>query len=270
MRNVMRLPVTLLLGIDLLVLSTAAPSLGQSGDQLTTLRKEVEELKKGQKALQRDLQDIKALLRARVAPLVAQGPQEALAQPVLLNINGAPFLGNKHAKVTLVEFSDFQCPFCARHSQQTLPAIVKDYIDAGKVKYVLRDFPISALHPHAEKLHEAAHCAGEQGRYWEMHDRLFGNTRGQDAQELTAHARALRLDVRKFEPCLASGRYEATVRKAVEEGQRVGVRATPTFFVGTSGDGRTVQATRMLRGAQPYDRFKEVIDIALSEGRKSW
>jgi protein-disulfide isomerase len=265
----MRIAIALLLGIHLLVAGTATPSLGQSGDQDTNLRKEIEELKEGQKALRRDLQDIKALLRARVAPPVAQGPQEPLAQPVVLNIDGAPFLGSKDARVTLVEFSDFQCPFCARHSQQTLPAIVKGYIDAGKVKYVFRDFPIAALHPNAEKSHEAAYCAGEQGKYWEMHDRFFGNIHGQEAQELTAHARALRLDVRKFGACLASGRHAATVRKAVEEGQRAGVRGTPTFFVGVSGDGRTVQATRILRGAQPYEQFKGLIDIALSDGRKS-
>ena len=264
----MRTPIlALLLGAHLIILITAGPSLGQSSDELTKLRKEVEALKEGQKTLQRDLQDIKGLLQARVTPPAAQGPQEALAQPVALSIDGAPFLGSKDAKVTLVEFSDFQCPFCARHSQQTLPSIVKDYIDAGKVKYVLRDFPIAALHPHAQKSHEAAHCAGEQGKYWEMYHRLFRNVRAQEKENLTAHAKTLRLDGRKFEQCLASGRHGATVKKAIEEGQRAGVRGTPTFFVGVSGDGRTLQATRLLRGAQPYERFKASIDTALSDVR---
>jgi protein-disulfide isomerase len=259
----------LLLGVQLLVVSAATPSLGQSGDELTKLRKDIDDLKEGQKALQRDVQDLKDFLRARMPPPAAQGPQETLAQPIVLSIDGAPFLGNKEAQVALVEFSDFQCPFCARHSQQTLPAIVKEYVDAGKVKYVLRDFPIAALHPSAQKSHEAAHCAGEQGRYWEMHDRLFGNLRGQEGQELAALAKVLRLDVRKFEQCLASGRQAATVKKAVEEGQRAGVHGTPTFFVGVSGDGQTVKATRMLRGAQPYERFKAVIDLALSDVRQA-
>ena len=264
----MRTPMlVILLGVHLAVLITATPGVAQSNDELTKLRKEMEALKEGQKALQKDLEDIKGLLRARVTPPAAQGPQEALAQPIALSIDGAPFLGSKDAKVTLVEFSDFQCPFCARHSQQTLPAIVKDYIDQGKVKYVLRDFPIAALHPEAQKSHEAAHCAGEQGKYWEMYHRLFGNVRGQTMENLTAHAKALRLDLRKFEPCLASGRHGATVKKAIDEGQRAGVRGTPTFFFGVSKDGRTVQATRMLRGAQPYERFKATIDTALADGR---
>ena len=257
--------VVLLLGVQLLVLFTATPSLGQPADELAKLRKELEAVKEGQKALQRDLQDIKGLLRSRVAGPEGQGSQTALSQPVVLDIDGAPFLGRKDAKVTLVEFSDFQCPFCARHSQQTLPAIMKDYVDAGKVKYVLRDFPIPQLHPQAQKSHEAAHCAGEHGKYWEMYHRLFGDLRGQDAQGLTAHAKALRIDGRKFDQCLTSGRHTAKVQKAVEEGQRAGVRGTPAFFVGVSTDGRTVKATQMLRGAQPYDRFKGIIETALSE-----
>jgi len=260
--------VTLLLGGLLLALDTSVPARAQSSDELATMRKDIEALKEGQKALQRDLEDIKGLLRARVAPPAAQVPQPTPAQPVAISIEGAPALGSKNAKVTVVEFSDYQCPFCARYSQNTLPTIMKEYVDAGKVKYVLRDFPIPALHPQAPKSHEAAHCAGEQGKYWDMHHRLFGDLRGQDTEKLTAHARALKLDAKKFEQCLSSGRHAATVQKAVEEGQRVGVRGTPTFFVGVSEDGRAVQATRMLRGAQPYERFKEVIDTALSDAQR--
>jgi protein-disulfide isomerase len=243
------------------MLGMAAPSFAQSNDELAKIRKEIEALKESQKALQRDLQDVKALLRART--------QEAPAQPVALNVEGAPFLGNKDAKVTVIEFSDFQCAFCARHSQQTLPAIVKDYVEAGKVKYVLRDFPIAALHPQAHKSHEAAHCAGEQGKYWEMHARLFGNLRGQDAESLTAHAKGLRLDTGKFDQCVASGRHAASVKKAIEEGQRAGVRGTPTFFVGPTGNGRTVEGARMIRGAQPYESFKSAIDPLLNGARPS-
>ena len=257
--------VMLLLGVHILVVASATPSLGQPADETTKMRKEIEALKEGQKSLQRDLEDIKGLLRSRAMAPQAPAPQTTLSQPVVLDIDGAPFLGSKDAKVTLVEFSDFQCPFCARHSQQTLPTIMKEYVDAGKVKYVLRDFPIPQLHPHAQKSHEAAHCAGEHGKYWEMYRRLFGDLRGQDAPGLTAHAKALRLDGRKFDQCLTSGRHTARVQKAVEEGQRAGVRGTPAFFVGVSTDGRTVKATQMLRGAQPYDRFKGIIETALSD-----
>lgn len=259
--------ITLLLGMSLLLLLSATPGVGQSDDELTRLRKEIETLKEGQKALERDLQDIKALLRARVAPPEAQSRSDTLSPAVVLSTNDAPFLGSKDAKVTVVEFSDFQCPFCARYSRDTLPAIVKEYVDAGKVKYVLRDFPIQALHPRAQKSHEAAHCAGEQGKYWDMYHRLFGDVRAQETENLTAHAKSLRLDVRKFEQCLTSERHVARVRKAIEDGQRAGVRGTPTFFVGVNDGGGTVRATRIVRGAQPYERFKSVIDTVLSDVR---
>jgi protein-disulfide isomerase len=246
----------------MVVLIMAAPGDTQSTDELEKIKRQLD-------AMQQDLQDIKALLRTRTSTTPpAQTPQETLSQPITLSVDGAPFLGSKDAKVAVVEFSDYQCPFCARHVQQTLPAIMKEYIDAGKVKYVMRDFPIPALHPQAPKSHEAAHCAGEQGKYWEMHHRLFGNIQAQQPQDLVAHARALGLDLRKFEPCLSSGRYAAAVTKGVEEGQRAGVRGTPTMFVGISTDARTVKATRMLRGAQPYERFKAAIDTTLADASR--
>ena len=250
-----------------LVVLAAVPTLGQSNDELADMRKDIEALKESHKLLQRDLQDIKALLRARVAAPESQTLQGTLPQPLVLNIDGAPAIGSSDAKVAVVEFSDFQCPFCARHTQQTLPAIVKDYVNKGTIKYVLRDFPIPALHPGAPKSHEAAYCAAEQNKYWQMHDRLFANIRAQQPQELTAHAKALRLDVGQFEQCLASGRHAARVKQAVEEGQRLGIRGTPTFFVGADTDGRTVKATRVLRGAQPYEQFKTAIEAVLAEAR---
>lgn len=256
-----------LLGVHVLFLVSPTPGLGQSEDELTKMRKDIDTLKESHKSLERDLQDIKALLRARVAPPAAQARPDTLSPAVVLSIEDAPFLGSKDAKVTVVEFSDFQCPFCARHSQNTLPALMKEYVDAGKVKYVLRDFPIQSLHPGAAKSHEAAHCAGEQGKYWDMYHRLFSNVRGQELQDLTAHAKALRLDAKKFEQCVASERHAERVRKAVDEGQRAGVRGTPTFFVGVSGPGGTVKATRIVRGAQSYDRFKGVLDTVLADVR---
>jgi protein-disulfide isomerase len=254
-----------LLAVPALLMVAGSPTLGQSEDELARLRQEIEALEQGQKALQRDLQDLKALLRLRVASPEAQRPQQVLTKPVILNIDGAPFLGSKDAKVTVVEFSDFQCPFCARHSRETMPAIVKEYVNAGTVKYVVLDFPMEALHPRIQKSHEAAHCAGEQGKYWEMHRRLFGDIRGQDERALSTHAKALRLDVAKFQECLAAERYAARVRDAMGEGQRAGVNGTPTFFVGVDGDGRTVTATRILRGAQPVERFRGAIDAVASE-----
>lgn len=251
------------LGCSVLFLLAGSSASGQANDELTKLRKEVEALREGQKALESELQEIKDLLRARQAPR-PPSPQGPLAQPVAISIDGTPFLGSKNARLALVEFSDYQCPFCARHVQQTKPQIVKEYVDTGKLKYVMRDLPLASLHPGAPKAHEAAHCAGEQGKYWPMHGLLFGNIRAQGPQELAAHARTLGLDAKRFDQCLGSEKYAARVREGVEAGQAAGARGTPTFFLGVV-DGDTVKATRMIRGAQPYPAFKAAIDSLLAE-----
>ena len=115
----------------------------------------------------------------------------------------SPALG-RDAPVTIVEFSDYQCPFCRRFYATTLPAIKKEYIDAGKVRYVFRDFPLEELHSHARKAAEAAHCAGEQGKYWQMHDALFQNQGTLELPQLAEHARAVGLDSLVFNRCMSS------------------------------------------------------------------
>jgi protein-disulfide isomerase len=248
---------------SLLLLLGHPGAFGQAEDELTRLRKEVDALRESQKALEGELRELKELLRARLAPRQPP-PQEALASPVAITIDGAPFLGSRTARLALVEFSDYQCPFCARHVQQTKPQIMKDYVEAGKLRYVLRDLPIAALHPGAPRSHEAAHCAGEQGKYWPMHDRLFGNIKGQGPSDLSAHAQSLRLDVKRFEQCLGSEKYAARVRDGIAAGESAGVRGTPTFFLGVV-DGGVVKATRVIRGAHPYPVFKSAIDELLAE-----
>ena len=140
-----------------------------------------------------DLAKVKGQL-AQVLRLLSQRSAQggvALSGPVRTSVADAPSLGRADAPVTLVEFSDFQCPFCGRFFATTLPALKKDYIDTGKLRYVFRDFPLDQLHPNARKAAEAAHCAGEQGKYWEMHDVLFQNQRALAPSQLTEYARAV-------------------------------------------------------------------------------
>lgn len=232
--------------------------MAQLSDELKTLKKEVDELKESQKKIQKELQEIKSLLRGRQA-------LPAETRDVVVSVEGEPFRGDKNAKLTLVEFSDYQCPFCARHLSQTLPEIERDYIATGKVRYVFRDFPITSLHPQAFKAHEAARCAGEQGKYWEMHDRLFANQKALGPKQLSDHARSLGLDLPSFQQCLDGGKYAAKVRKGMSDGRTATVKGTPTFFLGfTEADDLKVKAVRVIRGAQPYAAFKEAIESLLS------
>lgn len=249
-------PLMLVLALVLLLLVDALPGAAQTTDDVKALRKEVEALKEGQAATQKLLQEIQKLLRARPAAEPA-----ADLRSTVVTFAGSPVRGDKQAKLTLVEFSDYQCPFCTRHAQGVLQEIEKEYVKTGKVKYVFRDFPLETIHPKALKAHEAAHCAGEQDKYWEMHDRLFAN--GPD--DLTAHAKALALDMAKFEQCLSSGKHAAKIRQSFLDGQQAGVRGTPTFFVGLAdGNETSIKAPQMIVGAQPYAAFKDVLEALLS------
>lgn len=146
-----------------------------------------------------------------------------------------------------------------------MPQIEKEYIKTGKLKYVARDFPLEAIHKDAFKAAEAAHCAGDQGHYWEMHTRLFANQRALGPKDLPQHAQTQGLDVPKFQRCLESGKYAARIRKDLEDGQKAGVTGTPGFFLGvTEPNDPKVKALRVLKGAQPYASFKDAIDSLLS------
>ncbi|MBI3030559.1 MAG: thioredoxin domain-containing protein [Candidatus Rokubacteria bacterium] len=168
--------------------------------------------------------------------------------------DGAPFKGPAEAPVTIVEFQDFHCPFCKR-VQPTVAEILARYGD--KVKVVHKDFPIDQLHPQARKGHEAARCANEQGKFWAYHDKLYENAPKASPEQLKAFAQEVGLAVPAFEQCLASGKHRAAVQRDVEEGQRLGVTGTPTFFING----------RLLSGAQPFESFARMIDEELERQR---
>jgi protein-disulfide isomerase len=236
----------------------AAAAFAQSPDELTALRREIEALKETQLAIQKELQEIKSLLRGM------QGSAPLPSREIVVETAGAPLKGRADARLTVVEFSDYQCPFCGRYVRDTLTHIDQDYVTTGKVKYVFRDFPLESIHKQAFKAHEAAYCAGEQGQYWPMHDRLFANQEALVVSALVAHAAALELDADRFRQCLDSDRHAATIRKNLAEAQAAGVTATPTFLIGlTEPENGTVKVLKVVRGAQPYARFKEIIDSLL-------
>jgi protein-disulfide isomerase len=185
------------------------------------------------------------------------GPTPASITPETLRT-----LGDPNAPVTIVEFSDYQCPFCLRHFQQTMPQLRAEYIDTGRVYYVFKDFPITSLHPVAQRVHEAARCAGEIGDsegYWQAHDSFFNNSQQLTDlpqpdldNKLVQLTGEVEIDEEAMRECLASGRYTDEVSADLAEGQSLGVNGTPGFFV----NGYPVP------GAQPYDVFQQVIALA--------
>ena len=214
-----------------------------------------------------DLEIVKAQL-AQVLRLLnqqrpAQAARPAPAGPVRANVADAPFLGRADAPVTIVEFSDYQCPFCQRFFATTLPALKAEYVATGKVRYVFRDYPIDQLHPQARKAAEAAHCAGDQGKFWEMHDVLFQNSTALAGPQLVDHARAVGLDSAAFSECVSSGRHAARVDQGAKDAAAAGVQGTPGFVIGKTTTSGVIEGTPV-RGAQPFDTFRQIIDRALA------
>jgi protein-disulfide isomerase len=227
---------------------------GQSPD-LDALKKEIEALKARTAALERDLADV----RARVG-----GPRRPGADGTI-SLAGAKIRGSASAKVLLLEFSDYQCPYCGRHFRDTMPHIEREYIETGKIRYAFKDFPIESLHRQAVKAHEAANCAGDQDKYWPMHARLFLNPNPLGPEQLKAHAAAVGVEVNVFQQCLDTGKHAKTVQQSIGDAVGLGANGTPAFFLGiVNADGKTMKAARFINGAHPYARFKQEIDALLT------
>ena len=214
------------------------------------------------RALEEKIENLKP---STSSPLPAQAAQPNQPQIFTVSLDDDPFKGDPDAPVIIVEFSDFQCPFCSRFFQQTLPQLEENYINTGKVKFVYRDLPLDSLHPNARPAHIAAECADEQGKFWEYHDILFENQgqwnrlASEDLENsLKQYAQDLSLDVPSFETCLSSDEIADEVNKDVLDARSYGATGTPTFFIGTEKDGFI-----KLVGAQPYSSFQREIDSQL-------
>ncbi|MGY5150567.1 MAG: thioredoxin domain-containing protein [Candidatus Nitrosopumilus sp. bin_68KS] len=210
-----------------------------------------------------DLDDAIAKLELKI--LQNQLPTKQPTPIVRISADNDPIIGNPDAPITIIEFSDFQCPFCARFHIQTLPLILEEYIEQGKVKLVFRDFPIQSIHPNALPASIAAECANEQGKFREMHDMLFDNQNQWNKLEtddvlslFSNYALEIQLDQEIFESCLTSGKYIEEIRKDLDDGRDYGVSGTPGFFVGNEKIGFVE-----LKGAQPFESFKKIIDAQL-------
>ncbi|MCP4447615.1 MAG: DsbA family protein [Myxococcales bacterium] len=195
-----------------------------------------------------ELSKFRAELRAKAS--VELSLPTVLPPKVLVDGTG-PAQGAESAKVTIVEFSDYQCHFCGK-SEPTVHKLLEEYGD--KIRLVYRDYPLPN-HTDAPKAAEAAHCAGKEGKFWEMHDALFANSGALGVADIKRYAVTLGLDSEQFAGCLDSGEMKPIVIASMEEGQKVGVNGTPAFFVNG----------RILSGAQPFERFKEVIDHELGQ-----
>ena len=168
-------------------------------------------------------------------------------------VDDDPVLGNKNAPLTIVELSDFQCPFCKRARDDAIVQIEEQYVKTGKVKLVYRDFPLSSIHPMAQKAAEASECADDQGKFWEYHDIIFENQESLSLASLKQWAATLELDTTTFNNCLDSGKQAGEVANDLSDASAAGGRGTPYFIVGN----------QPLSGAQPFAAFQQAIESQL-------
>ncbi|MCH7952148.1 DsbA family protein [Patescibacteria group bacterium] len=170
--------------------------------------------------------------------------------------NPAASKGDENAPVTMVEFTDYQCPFCSRHFSDAQPQIEKEYVETGKVRYLIRDLPLP-IHPNAPAAAEAARCAGDKGKYWEMHDVLFQKqgewSSGNSTELFTRYAGDLGLNSGEFSSCLTGGKHTDAVNADLSLAQQVGASGTPAFFING----------KIMIGAQPFSAFQQAIEAEL-------
>ncbi len=236
-----------LLIISLLLIPSTLLADGMTQEQGQAILEEL-------KAIKKELREIKKNGLAP-APKPAGRPGKASNIATL----GSPILGNLKAPITLIEFTDYQCPFCKKFFKDTLPELKKHYIDTGKLRLVVRDFPLP-FHKDARPAANAAHCAGEQDKFWPMHDALYeGQTMNRD--DIKSHAAKMGLKMEPFESCLGSGRYKKHIDKDIAEAQKAGVRGTPAFILGKTTD--NLVSGEYISGTRDFNSFKSRIEKLL-------
>ena len=216
--------------------------------QITELRKEVSSVKQ-------DVSDLNTKIDTLAKNAKQQRGGKAAPNTVELGNN---VMGEANASYAIIEFTDYQCPFCKRHSTQVLPQIKKELIDTGKVKYALRDYPLG-FHQQAKGAAVAANCAGQQGKYWEMHEVLFENQRGLKDSLYIETAQSLGLDATAFTQCINNPANSKAVDADMAYGNTLGVTGTPKFFVGKV-KGKSIVNVQVISGAQAYGAFSGAIE----------
>jgi len=214
--------------------------------------------------VRRELAEVREILRT---PPVAAGRPAAPPPPALptepVSLAGAQFKGDRSARVAILEFSDFECPFCSRFTLTTFPELQKEYLDTGKVLLAFRHLPLDQLHQNARRAAEAAECAGRQGKFWELHDTMFLDPTRLSRTDIQGFAATVGLRQPDFDRCL-EGEASARVAEDVAEAMRLQVYGTPAFLVGVmESDGR-LQVRERMSGAQQIGSFRAVLDRLLA------
>ena len=234
------IPAALLLGTAVFAQAPAQPA---PASQAPMTQQQVNE------EMLKELRQIRMLLERLTQPQPPAPPQPTTAK--LTNLTGF-MLGRPDAPLTMVEFTDLQCPYCRQYVTTTFDQIKKNWIDTGKLRYISRDFPLD-FHPQALNAARAARCAGEQGKFWDMRMTLMRNANLLTPDYIRKTAADMKLDMKAFAACTASTKFDADIQADLVEGARIGIGGTPTFVVGKT-NASTLEGP-MIVGAMPYVQF---------------
>jgi len=235
-----------------------------SQESASDIRGFLEELQRNQQEMRLELQEIKSLLERLPLPKTpAAAPQPINIKDVEFEIGDNPVLGNGNAKVILIEFTDYQCNFCGRYVRETLPQILTEYVDKGVLRYAVIDQPL-AMHQHAGKAAQAAHCAADQGKFWEIHELMMNQQNS--LSDPSFYARSLDLNIPEFENCLATEKYRERVQGNIALARSLGITGVPGFIIGlvdTQNPGG-IKGISSIRGALPFSNFQKEIEAAIA------
>jgi protein-disulfide isomerase len=199
--------------------------------------------------------------RAAASPPARQPVSKIDGVETSLSVNRK---GDEGAKLAIIEFSDFECPYCGRYSRDIYPQVQRELVDKGLVVYSFRHFPLESIHKAALSAAKAAACAGQQDKFWEMHHRMFQNQKQLDDASLVLHAKTAGIDAARFTSCV-NGDIASFIKSDQEEARKFGINSTPTLLVGLVQTNGRVKVMRKLAGAQPYENIKAVLDEVAKE-----
>jgi len=223
----------------------------------------LEDLQKNQQEMRLELQEIKSLLSRLTLPKTPNAPQPNNVKDIKFEIGDNHVLGSGGARLILVEFSDYECTFCSRYVRETFPEILKEYIDKDILKYTVIDQPL-AMHKKAEKAAQAAHCATDQGKFWEIHKLMMAQQDSLD--DLSSYARSLEMNITEFEDCLAIEKYKERVQNNMALALKLGITGVPGFVIGhiDSLNPESVTGITSILGALPFSSFQKEIEAAIA------
>lgn len=223
------------------------------------IQNEIKELRQEQETLHKELNMVRDILIRGRRPM----PTQAKVSGVEFGLGNNPVVGKDSAPLVVVEFSDYQCPFCERNAKETYPKVFNKYIKTGKVRYVFMDKPLPS-HDKANEAAEAVRCATEQGKFWKMHEKMFSDP--DSVNDLTGLASSLGLDIKKFKSCVEKQKYSGKIAADLSLANRLDVPSVPGFVIASRdpSNPEKVKGISYIRGAQPFTQFEMKIDRALA------